>query len=113
MNHVTALLQTATSAEQFAQGYARYIVTLVQQLDTASIAAFIDLLEEAKREERTVFIAGNGGSASTASHMATDLGFGTRHGADALPLRVMSLTDNTAFLTAAANDEGYPDVFAS
>jgi D-sedoheptulose 7-phosphate isomerase len=59
----------------------------------------------------TVYIAGNGGSAATASHWATDLGKATKRSGRA-PIRVVSLADNTPWLTALANDDGYQEVFA-
>ncbi len=59
---------------------------------------------------RTIFIIGNGGSASTASHMAIDLTKGTQV-KGGHRLRVISLTDNVAALTAWANDVSYSDVF--
>lgn len=62
------------------------------------------------RRDTTVFIIGNGGSASTASHMAIDLTKGTQvEGGHRL--RIISLTDNVAALTAWANDVSYNDVF--
>jgi D-sedoheptulose 7-phosphate isomerase len=57
-----------------------------------------------------IFIMGNGGSASTATHFANDLGKGASRSGK-LPFRVISLTDNVAWLTALANDEGYEHVF--
>jgi D-sedoheptulose 7-phosphate isomerase len=58
-----------------------------------------------------VFILGNGGSASTASHFACDLAKNTRQ--DGLPhFRVIGLTDNMAMFSALANDEGYENVFS-
>lgn len=59
----------------------------------------------------TVFLAGNGGSAATASHWANDLGKATKRSGRA-PVRVLSLSDNTSWFTALANDEGYEAVFA-
>jgi D-sedoheptulose 7-phosphate isomerase len=62
-----------------------------------------------------VLVAGNGGSASTASHLACDLGktvLGANPTARASRFRVVSLADNVAVLTAWANDEGYETVFA-
>lgn len=99
--------------EQIARDYLARIARLVGELDTGAVATVMEWLDEARRQERTVFIAGNGGSASTASHMATDLGYGTRRGIDGRSLRTLSLTDNQALITAAANDEGYPNVFVS
>lgn len=71
----------------------------------------IDVLHTARIEDRQVFILGNGGSASTASHFVCDLSKNTR-----MPgrphFRVVGLTDNMALLSAYANDEGYDQVFA-
>jgi D-sedoheptulose 7-phosphate isomerase len=58
----------------------------------------------------TLYTAGNGGSASTASHMATDLGVGSLRRKN--PLRVISLVDNAAVLTATANDLAFDQIFS-
>src|SRR3990170_6178715 len=71
----------------------------------------IILLHEARLTNRRVFIMGNGGSASTASHFVCDLGKNTRQ--KGWPnFRVMGLSDNMALLSAYANDDGYENVFA-
>lgn len=111
MNNITALARDARDARDFATGYFRYVSTLLAQLDTAAIATFIDELETARRHEQMVFVAGNGGSASTASHMAVDFGLGGLAGNGTAGLRVLSLTDNASALTAIANDRSYRDVF--
>ncbi|MBM7775516.1 putative dehydrogenase/phosphoheptose isomerase [Actinokineospora baliensis] len=62
----------------------------------------------AHREGRDIYVAGNGGSAATAAHWATDL----RHAFPrARGLRVFALGQNVAFTTAAANDRGYEGAF--
>ncbi len=61
-------------------------------------------------DQGTLYVAGNGGSASTASHMATDLGVGSLRRNN--PLRIVSLVDNTAVLTATANDLAFDQVFS-
>src|SRR5213595_3303288 len=58
-----------------------------------------------------VYVAGNGGSAATASHWVNDLGKAAKR-PGRMPLRVLSLNDNGSWLTALANDEGYERVFA-
>ena len=69
------------------------------------------VLFDARINNRQVFIMGNGGSASTASHFVCDLAKNTRN--PHLPhFRVIGLTDNMAILTAYANDDGYDSVFA-
>lgn len=104
------MLTAARSPQEFASIYLRYVAVLLGQLDPSEIAAFVDRLERARREGRTVFLAGNGGSAATASHMAIDLGVADRFGTPG-PLRALAVTDSTPMLTAIANDFSYADVF--
>jgi D-sedoheptulose 7-phosphate isomerase len=66
---------------------------------------------EAYESDHTIFLFGNGGSASLASHMACDLGKGTSNGSTKR-LRALALTDNIPLLTAWANDTSYENVFA-
>ena len=113
VNHLTTLLDQAQSPEQFAERYFGYLSTLLQRLEPSAITAFIRVLETARQEQRTVLVAGNGGSASTASHLATDFGYGTQAACPSVPLRMIALTEHTATLTAAANDRGYAEIFVS
>jgi D-sedoheptulose 7-phosphate isomerase len=73
----------------------------------------VELLE-AYWSDRTIFVFGNGGSATTASHFACDLGKGATGWLEsgAKRFRVIALTDNVALMTAWANDTSYENVFA-
>jgi D-sedoheptulose 7-phosphate isomerase len=82
----------------------------LDKLPVELIDETIHILMEARLNQRQVFILGNGGSASTATHFVADLSKNTRqHGWP--HYRVIGLTDNIASLTAYANDEGYENVF--
>ena len=84
-------------------------VTLTN-LPQRRIVECVGVLHEARRRGGQIFIMGNGGSASTASHFACDLGKNTR--IEGWPdFRVSALTDNIATFSAYANDEGYENVF--
>jgi D-sedoheptulose 7-phosphate isomerase len=74
------------------------------------VAQIIEKFRAALREDRQIFVFGNGGSAANASHFATDLGKGS---SDKLGkrFRVLSLNDNVSWLTALGNDYAYEDVF--
>lgn len=91
-----------------------YLSTLQQAIDelpTQLIADVIAVLQQARVLDRQVFVMGNGGSASTASHFVGDLAKNTRR--EGLPhFRVIGLTDNMTSFSAYANDEGYESVFA-
>lgn len=82
----------------------------IAAIPPADVARIIGILRKALDEDRQVFAFGNGGSASNASHFATDLGKGA---SDKLGkrFRVMSLNDNVSWLTAIGNDYAYEDVF--
>ncbi len=69
-----------------------------------------EILDDAQRGGGTVYCLGNGGSAATASHLATDLAWGRRASGEARP-RAVSLVANVPLISALANDVGYADVF--
>jgi D-sedoheptulose 7-phosphate isomerase len=79
-------------------------------VDASRIDAFADLLFDAWRADRRVFVFGNGGSAYTASHHTTDL-VKTSAVAGAKRLQCFSLVDNYGLTTALGNDVSYDDVF--
>ena len=74
------------------------------------VARLVDLLRDAHSKGTQVFVFGNGGSAANASHFVTDVGKGS---SDALGkrFRILSLNDNTAWMTALGNDYSYDEVF--
>ena len=75
-----------------------------------AVAELVGKLRAALREERNIFVFGNGGSAANASHFATDLGKGASD-KTGRRFRVLSLNDNVSWMTALANDCSYEDVF--
>lgn len=93
------------------QNYISTLQLTMDQLPHKTIADVIAVLQQARMRGSQVFILGNGGSASTASHFVCDLAKNTRQ--ENLPhFRVIGLTDNMALFSALANDEGYESVFA-
>jgi D-sedoheptulose 7-phosphate isomerase len=91
--------------------YISILKQTMDQLPSQLIADVIEILNQARLQGKQVFIMGNGGSASTASHFVCDLAKNTR--AESLPhFRVIGLADNMALASAYANDEGYENVFS-
>ena len=106
---VRAMSQTSTDA--IAAMYFESLGKLLDVIDLDAVDRVVRAIRRARDREGLVYVAGNGGSAATATHWVNDLCKATR--ADGrLPIKAMSLTDNTSFLTALANDEGYDRVFA-
>jgi D-sedoheptulose 7-phosphate isomerase len=94
----------------YIQNYFDELKKILDGLSEEVIEQALDILHEARNNNQQVFILGNGGSASTASHFVCDLGKNTR--VPGTPnFRVMGLTDNMALFSALANDEGYENVF--
>lgn len=94
----------------FASAYFEYLGEILKKIDPQSIDSFIQTLLKARQRGASIFMIGNGGSASTASHYANDLTIGT-HSYEK-PFRVVSLTDNQAVISAIGNDFGFEEIFA-
>lgn len=89
--------------------YLHRLTELLQSWDSSQLDRAYKVLSAARLSNSNIFIIGNGGSAATASHMATDFGVG---GPGKSGLRAISLTDNNSVMTAIGNDHGYDEVFS-
>lgn len=83
---------------------------LAESTPRIELETILEILERARLERRHIFVFGNGGSASTSSHFAADLGKNTVR-AHLPRFQVTCLNDNMAILSAYANDVGYDAVF--
>ena len=90
--------------------YTDELQSVVNRLDTGMIDRIAEIIYQAYLKQGTVFVIGNGGSATLATHVACDLGKNVSSGTERI--RAISLTDNVAMLTAWANDLSYESVFA-
>jgi D-sedoheptulose 7-phosphate isomerase len=91
-------------------GYFKEMQTILADVPRESILMNVLYLYQAWEQRKQVFLLGNGGSASTASHMANDLSKAT-----IVPgkprMKVIALTDNVSVITAWANDTSYDRIF--
>lgn len=101
----------AARAPQVVRDYMAIFDDLLRHIDAKDIGACADILRKARDSGAMIYVAGNGGSASTATHLANDLGKATKT-PGMPPMRVVSMSDNVSWLTALGNDEGYDRVFA-
>lgn len=95
---------------KFTEDYKTELLKTIEGLDMEKVNAAIQLLQEARAQGRHVFVCGNGGSASTASHFACDMVKGASYNRSSR-FRIMALTDQLPTLTAYANDVSYDCVF--
>ncbi len=92
------------------RNYLEGLQLCVSELSPQNIEEIANAIFDAYKKGKQVFIVGNGGSATTASHFARDLKIGSA--VEGRPrIRANSLTDNVAVITALANDIGYSSIF--
>lgn len=96
---------------EFIDSYMTDVGSVAQAISHSDIDAVIEHLHEAWKREATVFIAGNGGSASTATHFAADLNKYTSSKADHR-FKALCLNDNIPLVSALTNDDGWDNVFS-
>jgi D-sedoheptulose 7-phosphate isomerase len=94
-----------------ASEYLRQFEDVLRQVDLDALGRIVALLQAARDASGTVYVAGNGGSAATASHWANDLCKATKVSGRTF-MRVICMSDNVSLVTALANDEGYERVFS-
>ena len=111
MNNIELLQNQSNDIHQFIRGYFSYLSDLLKKLDTEEISVVAKELELARERDNTIFLAGNGGSAATASHMANDIGLAAIKKGVEKPFRTLSLTDNVSVITAISNDAGFENLF--
>lgn len=104
-------MTTTTTTAFDVPSYLGELSDTIQNLPLQAIDSLVRVFLEAYDRGRTIFLFGNGGSASLASHMSCDLGKGTAP-ASGKRLRAVALTDNAALITAWANDTRYEKIFA-
>jgi len=95
----------------YIENYLEDLEKIISQISKDDINKAIDLLNEARSNHKKIFIIGNGGSASSATHFACDLNKYTSV-KNEKRFRAISLEDNVPLLTALVNDEGWDSVYS-
>ena len=90
--------------------YKAALLEAIERIDTSRVERAIEWFREARDGSKHIFVCGNGGSASTASHFTCDIVKGASYNRDTR-FRIMALTDSLATLTAYSNDVSYDCVF--
>lgn len=90
--------------------YCSELIDTINNLTSKDLNTIVNILWDAYKGNKKIYVIGNGGSAATASHYVCDFAKGT-----AVPgekrLKIMSLTENVAHMTAISNDISYNEVF--
>ncbi|MBI1790010.1 MAG: SIS domain-containing protein [Acidobacteria bacterium] len=94
----------------FPQDYKNQLLRAIDAIPLDKVGQAIDWFRQAREQGRRIFVCGNGGSASTASHFACDIVKGASFNR-ASRFKILALTDQIPTLTAYANDVSYDAVF--
>lgn len=100
--------------KKFTSDYFEGLKNVLEKLDYEQMEKMVGLIWKAYSKKRTIFFCGNGGSASTATHLAGDIGKNTvlnHKDPKENRFRVQALTDNPAWIMALGNDLSYEDIF--
>lgn len=101
----------AATGTDFGQEYKSKLFRSLDTVDLNAVGEAIEILGDVRRNNRHIFVCGNGGSASTASHFACDIVKGASFNRESR-FRIMALTDSLPTITAYSNDVSYECVFA-
>jgi D-sedoheptulose 7-phosphate isomerase len=93
---------------EFAPHYREQVISAIRAIDLEKVYEAIGWFEQARQDGRAIFVAGNGGSAATASHFVCDMVKGASFG-KAQRFRIQSLHDSMPTMTAYSNDVSYAD----
>ena len=104
-------MEAAIAPSRFIEDYRAQLLDTVKLIDTELVNRVIEWFREARHNGRHIFVCGNGGSASTASHFVCDINKGASYSRDRR-FKMMALTDNLATITAYSNDVSYECAFA-
>jgi len=104
-------MRGAERHSEFIESYLRGVAGVVSSVSREDIESVIEILYDAWRRGSTVFVAGNGGSASTATHFAADLNKYVSSEAHRR-FRAFALVDNIPLVSALTNDEGWGEIYS-
>jgi len=98
------------TTRNFIMQYLSSVEGILKGIDPQKLEAIIDVIYHAYKQDRQIFLMGNGGGAATSMHFTCDLNKtaivpGRRR------MRAMSLSDNASLVTAWANDTNYTNIF--
>jgi D-sedoheptulose 7-phosphate isomerase len=111
MNNIDIIYKKNKSFTDFANYYVNYLNKVFKSINNKELINLEKEFLRARSKNATIFIFGNGGSASTSATMANDLGFDIFKKTGKKGFKIICLNDNTSVLTAISNDVGYENVF--
>jgi len=112
MKTIKQISKKSRNIKEFSNNYFKRLGEIFNQININDLENFEKTINAARIKGNTIFVFGNGGSASTATTMANDLGFDIlKKTSTKKTFKFFCLNDNTSVLTAIGNDVGYENIF--
>ena len=112
MKDIKSLSRKSKNIKEFSKLYLKRLNEIFLSIDESKLIKLEETFNNARIKGNTIFVFGNGGSASTATTIANDLGFDIIKKTKAKKtFKFFCLNDNTSVITAIANDTGYENIF--
>lgn len=112
MRYYLNVMTSNKATTQFLKGYFGRESSVASQIDLLQVVSLIEELHAIAKNKGSVYVAGNGGSAATANHFAVDLGVGSHIRNTGRVINAISLSSNSAILTALGNDVSFENIFS-
>jgi len=109
MSKTKKFFENNNNFNDFYYFYIEYLNKILSNIDLDKLNALKERIKKIKGDNATIFTIGNGGSATTASHIATDFSFANRNALH--DFKCISLCDNLGLITAVGNDTSFDDIF--
>ena len=97
--------------KEFLEQYRRELFPAIESIDPAEFQKAVDLIAQAYREDKQIFVMGNGGSAATSNHFVCDFGKNAVQDPSKRRFRMLSVSDNVERITAYGNDVAFEEIF--
>ena len=93
MQNLRKIYTRCNSCKDYLNKYLEYLTDVFKEIDCSAIEKIIDIFHNARINDKTIFLIGNGGSAATCSHLSEDLSFGAFVDGKK-PFKTICLADN-------------------
>ena len=97
--------------QKFCDAYNESLIEALHAIDLRQVSGLTDAIDQAYQKGHQIFVLGNGGSAACASHWVCDFNKGVNT-PNSKRMKMYSLSDNTAIVSALGNDISYNDIFS-
>ncbi len=109
MSRTKKFFEKNNNFDEFYYFYIDYLNKILSSIDLDKLNLLKERIKKVRKDKATIYTIGNGGSATTATHIATDFSFANRDAS--LDFKCISLCDNAGLITAVGNDTNFDDIF--